>query len=154
MALKGDSVLKYKSSFSTNVTSNSISLRFRTQTPGGTLLHIVTNGLNQNNHLTITINDSVIIQWKFGYNENIGNLLVGNNVTDGNWHNVTIFFNETILKAVMDDFERYAEYTSVISLMEIVEDADFYVGGNMKPDAFFRGKTKFISFGKSGLVIC
>lgn len=135
-AFKGDVELKYNSNFTKNVSSNSISLKFRSQKPGGTLLHAASNGFN---HLTLSVNDSVIVQWNFGLSENIGHLQVGSNVTDGNWHNIEIFINETILTAVVDGTEGYAEYTSVISLMDVVSEGEFYVGGNGKPNGFFMG---------------
>ena len=146
--------LTYAASFDQpSLLSNSISARFRSQA-GGPLLSL-TGASGQQVMLSVVGGNNGSLEVILLEGGNDGNLTFGGNLTDGNWHTVTMTIREAvdIIVKIDDNEEEFEEYSNenstVISLAQFVSNAEVVVGsGGLGQDIdFFRGCMQEVRIG-------
>merc|ERR1719278_21762 len=146
--------LTYSASFEQpSALSNSISATFRSQA-GGPLLSL-TGANGQQVMLSVVDGNNGSLEVILLEGSEDGNLTFGANLTDGNWHTVTMEIREAIDIVVRiddkeDEFEEYStENSTVISLAQFVSNAEVVVGsGGLGQDIeFFRGCMQEVRIG-------
>ncbi|ELU08663.1 hypothetical protein CAPTEDRAFT_215070 [Capitella teleta] len=126
------SLIQYSSSIAESNALSTINVDFRTRQDSGTILHAKGIDNHASHYVTVEMSDSVLsVKFNLGAEGSITSVRNEPFLQDGDWHNVTVTFNQDSVEMTIDNAHQYQTILRQdFTVAQILQgSSSIYVGG-------------------------